>query len=88
MSGYDFITVRRERGTTVKSYKTASRAKSTVVTIEIDVTDPYELATLLHDLHEAKHPPKPKAEPKVKKADALALPAPALQLRDMRGEER
>jgi hypothetical protein len=86
MSDYTFISFGRERGTTVKSYKTASRAKSTLVTIEIECTDSYALGDLLSQLHEAKHPrPQPKPEKPAKK-DVKALPAPLLQISDMRSD--
>lgn len=77
MSDLIFISLRRDEGTTVRSFKTASRAKSTLVTVEIEVLDPYALGHLLQQLHEAKHPPKP--EPK-KAPERKALPAPLLQL--------
>jgi hypothetical protein len=79
MSDYSFISLRREEGTVVKSFKTASRVKSTLVTIEIEVVDPYALGDLLQQLHAAKHPPKPKPAPKPD-ATQKALPAPLLQL--------
>ena len=83
MSGYCFISIRRDEGTKVKSYKTASRAKATIVSVEIEVTDAYALGDLLRQLHDAKHPPKPNPEPSPKK-DVKALPAPPLQLADLR----
>lgn len=87
MSDLTFISLHRGRGTIVKSFKTGSRAKSTVVSIEIEVTDPYELGMLLQQLHEAKHPPKPKPAAKTK-AEPKALPAPLLQISDQRSFDR
>lgn len=82
MSDYFFISGHRDKGTTVKSYKAASRAKSTLVTVEFEVTDADELSYLLSQLHEAKHPPKPAPKPR---KEPKALPSPMLALPDLRG---
>lgn len=82
MSDYFFISAHRDKGTTVKSYKAESRVLSTIVTVQIEVTDADELSYLLSQLHQAKHPtkpaPKPRNEPK-------SLPSPTLRLPDLRG---
>jgi hypothetical protein len=88
VSDYTFIHINRENGTTVKSFKTASRAKSTIVTVEIEVIESYALGDLLTQLHEAKNPPKPKPAARTPQDERLALPAPALQLCDLRGDGR
>ncbi len=69
----------------VKSYATASSAKGTVIRVEIEVTDRFALERILGQLHEAKHPPKPKPEPKatllaLTDGTCRALPAPPLGL--------
>jgi len=84
MSEFAFLSIRRDRGTTIKSYKTASRSKSTIVSVEIEIIDGDELGYLLSQLHEAKHPPRPKPEPKPQARKALPAPAPLLS--DLRGD--
>lgn len=82
MSDYFYVSGHRDKGTKIKSYKAESRVLSTIVTVQIEVTDADELSWLLSQLHEAKHPrkpaPKPRKEPK-------ALPSPTLRLPDLRG---
>lgn len=48
-----FLSLER-RHATIKSVATISRAKSTVVKIELDITDAYTLARLMESLHEAR----------------------------------
>lgn len=46
----------------VKSFSTASRAKATVITVQIECFEAYELGNILRQLHEAQHPvSKPKS---------------------------
>lgn len=48
-----FLSLER-RHVSIKSVASISRAKSTVVKIELDITDAYTLARLMEDLHEAR----------------------------------
>lgn len=73
----------------IKSFSALSRAKSTILKIEIEVTDPTRLGMMMTELQEAQRPappppaetrPKPKANRTEDTSDKLALPAPPLQL--------
>ncbi len=48
-----FLSLER-RHVSIKSVASISRAKSTVVKIELDITDAYTLARLMEDLHQAR----------------------------------
>jgi hypothetical protein len=44
------------KGAKVKSFVTASRTKSTIIKIEIEATNSWELQDSLRQLHAAQHP--------------------------------
>lgn len=70
-------------GIALKSFKTASRAKSTAVTIELDVTDGYALERLLGDLHRSRQPkakPAPTSRLALTDRTRRSLPSPLLSL--------
>ncbi len=68
----------------VKSFSTASGAKSTRLTIVLEVSCPHVLSRMTQELHTAQHPPKPPPPPPMPrtspKSKRLALPAPPLSL--------
>ncbi|SIP88964.1 hypothetical protein SAMN05880590_10113 [Rhizobium sp. RU35A] len=79
----------------LKSYSSATKgstkgAAETILKIEISVRDPYALGHLLQTLSditiEQRRKAKPTPKHKTEKAMTLALPAPPLQIADMREE--
>lgn len=78
--------------TRLKTYSAVTKSGKSVVKLEIETTDPYELAHLIRNLDEieveqlaAAKAAKPQVA-KSKKAH-LALPAPMLQIPHFRGED-
>ena len=75
----------------LKSYRASVKGSKSVVTVEIECTEPSSLGWLLKSLGEiAQRQKRSAAQAKAERAAAkkkqLALPAPALQIRDMRGD--
>lgn len=76
----------------LKSYRASVKGSKSVVTIEIECNDSGSLGWLLKGLGEItseqeRAAMQAKSERAAAKKKQLALPAPLLQIRDMRGEQ-
>ena len=71
----------------VKDYSALTRNGKTVVTIKLEVTDPYDLSHILRNLDETQRAatPPPPAKTRAKKPN-LRLAAPLLQIAHHRGD--
>jgi hypothetical protein len=73
----------RDGAATIAAYSSASKGDRSVVKIELTVSDPYELGSLLSQLAEQK-----RAQAQVPKPAPKAKKPPPLMLTDRRGLDR
>ena len=72
----------------LRKCSSATTPKATVLKIEIEVTDPFTLSSMMAEIQKAMRPPaKPAPTPRAprrREPDLLALPAPLLKITDRR----